>query len=296
MDKKVREAVKRNTSRWRFLASASGRFMHTLLFLLVFVGCAVGIYLLWIHALEDPRFRLEGETLALAGAVRECPESIADFERLGHQFTGRSLLDPSLVGDMEKAYGQCVWVKKITRLRRRFPNRMEVEFLLRMPAAQVWHENRYWMVDMDGTVLPVAGSEKMFVNLPEIVGVTPKVIGKRPKAGHLWDDEGVLGALGIMRAFWGSPLAEVLPVERVVVNAGTMAQSRIGQPRRRFEIVTNQGAVVRWGTYNAYNLPDELSNAEKLYHLQELLLQEESLGSGVCFDIRTRLPGYSMLR
>jgi hypothetical protein len=293
MNKQVREAVRRNTSRWRPLALASGRFVDCFLFFLVLGGCAFGIHVLWSTALADARFRMNGETLSLAGAIRECPESVAAFERLGREFNGRSLLDPGLVGDMEKAYRGNVWVKEITGLRRRFPNRVEVEFLLRLPSAQVWHEGAYWMVDMDGVVLPVDGVKKRFANLPEIVGVTPNVIGKRPRAGEPWDDEGVLGALGIMRALWGSPLAEVLPVERVVVNMGALGdRSRLASPRRRFEVVTGQGAVVRWGTFNSGEMPGELGSSEKLYHLQELLRRKESLKPGVSFDVRTRLPGY----
>ncbi len=297
MTSRVQEAVQRQKSRWRRIAPAGWAFLDLAMFFLVAAACAAGVWFLWQKALGDPRFRMEGETLALAGAVRECPESVAELERLGKSFAGRSLLEPGLIGDMEKTYGECVWIKKITKLRRRFPNRMDVEFLLRMPAAQVWHDNRYWLIDLDATVLPVAGTPDLFPNLPEIVGVTPNVIARRPNAGGAWTDEGVLGALGIIRAFWGSPLAEALPVVRVVVNNGAMRDNPPVQDiRRRFEVVTDQGAVVRWGTFNPGELPGELTSSQKLWYLQELLKGEESLAPGVCFDVRTRLPGYTILR
>lgn len=259
--------------------------------------CTYGIYLLWDKALGDSRFRMDGDTLALAGAVRECPESVDELEAIGRSFGGRSLLDPLLIADMERAYGGSVWIKKLNRMRRRFPNRMELEFLLRMPAAQVWHNQRYWMVDADAIMLPVEGSPKPFPNLPEIVGVTSKVIESRPMQGLAWKDEGVAGALGILHAFWGSPLKESLPVSRIVVNTGVFqgADNKEREIRRRFEVVTTSGVVVRWGTFNPGGLIGELTSSEKLWQLQELLLKEEAMRPGVCFDVRTRLPGFTMV-
>lgn len=297
MTKKVRDAVRRQKSRRRHIVPAFAAFCRVFLFTLVFGGSLYGVYRLWTTAAADPRFRMDGETLALAGAVRECPESVAELEALGKRFTGRSLFDPTLVSDMRRAYGESVWVKKITHIRRRFPNRVDVEFLIRMPAAQVWHDNKFWLVDNDAALLPVPGSRDRFAALPEIVGVTSDIIGGRPKPGGQWRDPGVAGALGILRAFWGSPLAEALPVGRVVVNAGAFGSGagRDAAVRRRFEVVTESGAVVRWGTFNPGDVAGELTNSEKLWHLQDLMRREEALRPGVCFDIRTALPGYSML-
>ncbi len=297
VSEKVRKEMRRRTSRWRLVRPALAFFLRFSLFLLVAGGGLFGIYSLWDRALADPRFLLAGETLALAGAVRECPESVAELEAVGRRFGGRSLLDPLLISDMEQAYGESVWVKQVTRMRRRFPNRMEVEFLLRLPAAQVWQDGRFWLVDSDAALLPVEGSRRAFPSLPEIVGVTANIVGGRPKPGEAWRDEGVTGGLGILRAFWGSPLADAVPVSRVVVNAGVYRASdgRDREIRRRFEVVTTGGAVVRWGTFNAGDLPGELTSAEKLWSLQELLRTREALKPGVSFDVRTRLPGFSLV-
>jgi hypothetical protein len=220
---------------------------------------------------------------------------VAELEALGHRFNGRSILDPTLISDMQQAYGGSGWIKKVVKMRRRFPNRVELEFHIRVPAAQVWHDRRYWLVDADATLLPVDGSAKPFPSLPAIVGVTSRVIGGRPASGEEWNDEGVRGALGVMRAFWGSPLGETLPVGRVVVNAGAFQEGGASEGRRRFEIVSEDGVIVRWGTYNAGNVSGELKSAEKLWNLQELLRSEEALAPGVCFDVRTALPGFTLL-
>lgn len=297
LPKSVKDEVQRHRSVGRFAGPVFAALFHIVMFLAICGGCAFGGYVLWTQALKDPRFHMDGDTLGIGGAVLECPESVGDISAISQKFHGRSLLDPMLIGDLEKAYQESVWVRKVSRMRRNFPNRIDLELHLRLPAAQVRSNQRYWMVDMDGILLPVEGSPQPFVNLPEIVGVTARVIGNRPMPGETWTDEGVVGGLGILRAFWGSPLAEALPVSRVVVNTGIYqtADKKEKEVRRRFEVVTASGAVVRWGTFNAINAPDELTSAEKMWNLQELLRRDEALRSGVCFDVRTKLPGFSLI-
>lgn len=297
LPKKVRDAVRRQKSPVRFFGPVLAKLFHLLMLCVIFGGVAAGGVFLWRKALSDPRFLLDGATLGMGGAVRQCPESVDELSDIGRRFDGRSLLDPWLVADLAAAYSESVWVKRVSRMRRSFPNRMDVELLLRMPVAQVREGGRYWLIDRDCMVLPVEGGER-FEKLPEIVGVTAQTLGGRPEAGGYWGDEGVRGGVGLLKVFWSSPLSGVLPVERVVVNTGVF-QSGDGEGReirRRFEVVTESGAIVRWGTYNDLPEGDELTSSEKMWNLQELLAREEALRPGVCFDVRTRLPGYSLVK
>lgn len=298
MTEKAREAIEKQQARRSLSAFALSAAARLFMLVLVIAPVLFGVYALWQKALADSRFQMSGETLALAGAVRECPESIADLAALGRRFDKRNLLDPGLLADIEAAYGGSVWIKRITRLKRFFPNRVEVEFLIRRPAAQVRHDRHYWLVDSEGVLLPAGGSLSPFPALPEIAGATADVIGGPPGAGRVWTDPAVTGALGVMRRFWASPLGEAFPIDRVVVTGGAFrnADGRAQNRERRFELVSPSGAVVRWGTFNAGDLPGEMTSGEKMWQLQELLRREEALRPGVCFDIRTRLPGYTLLR
>lgn len=297
LPKAVKQAVRQHRSPGRFAGPVFAVVFNLAMFSAICGACVFGVYTLWMHALKDPRFHMNGDTLGIGGAVRECPESIEEISAIGKQFGGRSILDPLLIGDLENAYLESVWVKRVSRMRRSFPNRIDLELHLRLPVAQVLSSQRYWLVDMDGILLPVEGSPKPFANLPEIVGVTARVVGPRPASGEIWNDEGVMGGMGILRAFWGSPLAEALPVDRIVVNTGVYQAGDRSEKeiRRRFEVVTASGAVVRWGTFNGIDSPDEITSAEKMWNLQDLLRREEALRPGVCFDIRTRLPGFSLI-
>lgn len=298
MPQKAKEVMKRQKRRRSLRAVALPASLRLAAMLAVVGGAVFGAVLLWEQALTDPRFLMNGETLAMAGAVRECPESVSQIESIGKRFNGRSLLDPVLLTDFESAFEDSIWVKKITRMRRHFPNRIEVEFLIRMPAAQVRQNGMYWLIDAEASLLPIPGSKQPFPALPEIAEAVAGVIGKRPgEPGIPWDDPGVTGALGVMRAFWASPLSQVLPVERVVVVGGAYRdqEQRPHNINRRFEVVSTTGAVVRWGSFNAGDLDGELTSGEKLWNLQELLRREEANHPGVCFDVRTKLPGYSIL-
>ncbi len=298
MSQKAKGVMKKQKRRHSFSARVAPVLLRLLAMMLVLGGSLSGAVWLWKYALADPRFLMDGETLAMAGAVRECPESIKGLEAIGRQFESRSLLDPLLLSDLEKSYGKNVWIKRVTRMRRHFPNRIELEFLIRMPVAQVLCNSRYWLIDKEAALLPVAGSKQPFPDLPAIVGATAGAISRHPaKAGELWQDAGVLGALGVMHAFWASPLAQVFPIERVVVVGGAYRDANAAVTRSipRFEVVSPSGAVVRWGAYNEGDIPGELTSGEKLWQLQELLRREEADRPGVCFDVRTRLPGYSLL-
>lgn len=298
MTKKVREVIRAQKARRGYLHAAVPGLLSLAMMLLVLAGTGFGLVVLWKRALADPHFHMRGDTLALAGGVRECPESIGDLQAIGKNFDGRSLLDPTLLSDIEKRYCESYWIKKITAMRRHFPNRIEIGFLIRVPVAQVWSADRYWMVDNEGRLLPVAGSRDPFPALPEIIGATAGVISKPPGTGQAWSDEGVLGALGLMRCLWASPLSEQLPVDRVVVVGGSFKDNdgKLVERRRRFELVAAGGAVVRWGTFNAGDIDGEPTSSEKLWQLHQLLLREEALRPGVCFDVRTKLPGYTLLQ
>ncbi len=296
LNQTVKDAIRRQKSAGRHAGPVAAALLHAGMFLALCGGVLAGAFFLWRAALEDPRFRMDGSTLGLGGSVRQCPESVAEMRAIGLAFNGRSLLDPLLSSDLEKAYAKSVWVKKVVKMRRRFPNRIDVELQLRMPVAQVKSDGLYWLVDADGILLPVRGQEEAFPRLPEILGVTSGMIRGRPEYGGLWSDEGVRGGLGIMRAFWASPLMEAMPIARVVVNAGVFkAGNNAKEIRRRFEVVSASGAVVRWGTYNEAEVEEELTSLEKMWHLQKLLQDEAALKPGVCFDVRTRLPGFLLL-
>ena len=297
MPKRVGTEGRRHKPLHRLARKAFFLSFSLFMFLLAVGGAIAGAALLWREAVRDPRFHLDGDILGRYGALRECPESVNELAAVGRRFNGRSLFDPSLLPDLEREFGRSVWIKKMLRLRRAFPNRVEMEYVLRLPAAQVCRDSRYWLIDGEGILLPTEGAAKPFQKLPIITGVAAATFLPGPRPGEIWRDEGITGALEIIRSFWASPLYETLPVEKVVVSSGSFRQGvRDREKRRRYEIVAAEGIIIRWGTHNPANGDGEPSTAEKLRALGELLAAPEAMEPGICLDVRTRLPGFTLLK
>lgn len=277
---------------WRCLVFAGRTFPLALIISAAICGAGA----LWLRALSDTRFHMGGQTLGLAGSARECPEATRDLDELAARFAGRGLFDHQLLSEIRSAYSASPWIKSILRLRRVFPNRVEVEFILRLPVAQVKKNGQYWLVDNNAMLLPAPGSKQPAVGLPEIVASVSDSFRDQPAVGAVWGDQGVQGALKLMQAIWASPLAEALPVRRVVVHNGTFLDALKRQHPKlpRFDLEVGDSALVRWGTFNDGDYSGELTSGEKLWMLSELLGRKEALKPGICLDVRTRLPGYAL--
>ncbi len=270
-------------------AGLARRVVAVLPLLLILGGVAAGSLVLWRDALKDKRYLLGGDTLTLSG-VRNAPaEALTEIERLGRFCAGRSLLDPFLLTRLRREYSASPWIRRVCSLRRVPPNRVAVEFVPRLPSAQARHEGYYWLVDSEGILLPVPGNRKPFPGLPEVAGA----LGRRPRDGQRWRDEGMADALGVLSVIANSPLTDSFVVTRINVARGALASgNRPGRPRLNLE--TAEGVTIRWGTYNRGDLSDEILNSEKIAMLRQLIAREYAAVPGVILDVATRVPGYGL--
>ncbi len=301
----ARRRGKKSGGRLRSLASgvAAGtrrglRFGLQALPLVLILGSAGwGATVLWKTAMADPHFRIGGDTLRLTGAAGSCKEARRAVHALGQKAAGRSLLDPWLLEDLRRAYEESPWVKRVCSLQRVFPDRLAVQFILRVPAAQVRARGWYWLVDRDGVLLSVPGRQEPHAGVPEIVGTLPRTLSKPPAYGAIWQDDAVADGLDVLRTLAHSPLSEDLRVRRVLVHRGSFLDTLACRRRKRprLDIETEEGVLIRWGTVNAERLPGRLQNAEKVSMLRNLLRREIAV-PGICLDVRTRVPGYAIGR
>lgn len=269
--------------------------------LLIASAAGLGAGRLWQLALNDPAFAVGGQTQDFGGAAGECPEARLELSRLGGVVEGRSLFDPGLDGDLRRAYEQSSWIREVQSIRRVFPNRLEIVYRLRVPVAQAHSDRLYWLLDVEGHLLPAEGSRWPAAGLPVIDEGTRGALGTRPAAGKLWSARGVQDALGLMLTLWGSELAEVASPARVTVFSGSF-EDGAGQPRERrprLQVSTTSGRSIRWGTFNAGDLPDEQTSAQKLWRLKAMLEREPTVPDGVStrvpiIDISTSAPLFAI--
>ncbi len=254
-------------------------------------GAICGAVELWRAGLEDPRYRVPA-TVRLAEPGQFCTDAVDEYERLGRAAAGRSLLDPFLLHDLVRTYEKSVWVRRVCRMERVFPDRVAVEFVPRVPVAQVLQNQYYWLVGADGVLLPT-GTRKPRPGLPIIQGN----ISFRPAhEGARWDDTGLRDALDVLQRLGKSVLADELPLKRIVVRrASFLDELQLERPALpRLDLETGGGVTILWGTHNRDDLPDEPSAAEKIAMLRTLLARNPPRVPGLCLDVRGRVAGYSL--
>lgn len=282
--KTVKKSATENTN-------LAGVLIGVLPLLFILAGIGYGGFQLWKIALQDKIFAIL-PSVNLNQRAGLHPEAVQEFNRLSNLTAGKSLLDPYLLDTVKRQYDDSVWIKKVFRLERVFPNQIMVEFIPRRAFFQAKQNGYFWLVDDENIVLPVTGLRTPHQNLPIISGD----INTRPQYGEKWQDSGIIAAHEVLTAIEKSPLSAQLPISEIIVNRPRfMDKFRNEQySRARLEIKTHNEINILWGAGTRGD-PDELTTNKKLALLQQLLqkplpTQQEK----VYYDVRTRIAGYSL--
>lgn len=258
---------------------------------IIFAAAGYGVYALWGEACMADSFRVL-PSVALTPAPYCRPEAARAFRALGNCAVGRSVLEPLLLSDLKEEYLKCPWVKSVVAMSRVFPAQVSVEFVARSPYMQVLKGGYYWIVDDEGVMLPVEGVRAPRPSLPVVRGD----IDFRPQDGMVWDDDGVLGALQALQTIRSSALVQSMPVAEVVISRAEYIDrlSQPGRSRPRLQIITTNGFDILWGT-TGVGYPGEMQDEEKVALLRQLVAQGEHKGIARRLDVRTRVPGFTLL-
>jgi len=264
--------------------------VHVPPLLVILGGAGCGLVYLWQESEAGAAYRIRPAVeVSQRPGVR--PEAVREFQRLGAQAVGRSLLDPMLLRDLREKYRRSPWVREICTMRRVFPNQLCVEFIPREPAAQILKNGYYWMVDSGGVLLPMEGVREARAGLAVIRGE----LDNRPQDGQGCNDGGVQGALAALEAIRSPAVATSLPVTEVVISKPEYLD-RLSQPNRsrpRLEIMTSSGLTILWGTAGD-DFPGELKDGEKVALLRQLLAENRVDAARQQLDVRTRVAGISV--
>jgi len=199
-----------------------------------------------------------------------------------------SLLDTQAARKVAAALKANPMVKEVKSVERDFPDRVRAEVELREPVALVMRNNRYYIVDAEGTRLPGEFAVRTAVGMDLLL--IPYVYTTPPPAGKIWDDPAVVEA---------ARLADFLKnhletVKRARITA--IDSSNIGGRRseRESEIVllTADHTKILWGrsvhTHNVTELPAE----DKIANLKEVLDRTGGLADKEYVDLRFADPVY----
>lgn len=157
-----------------------------------------GLFLFVVFISTYGGFRLANSSwfdlqfVEVQGQDRLDQESILEATGL---FAGQNLLHIRTNEVAEKV--ETLAYVKDARVRRRFPNRVDVSIIERAPVAMVMIENERWLIDGEGALLENIGKIETEQTQWPVIIAGPFV--EAPKLGALTKDEGLLAALTFLR-------------------------------------------------------------------------------------------------
>lgn len=217
--------------------------------------------------------------------ARSCPWlSASDVDAINadiHLSGQASMYDADLCRDVAQTYKKNPWVDQVVAVRRRFPDQVEVELVVRKPVAYVHRAGLYYMIDESACRLPVTPATRPDNRYPVLEGVA----SAPPAAGEAWNDEAVIDSLR---------LAEVL--NEVLANRGsggrlTGIDAKAGSGYdKRPQMVAQlaSGARIDWGSFReskSHSLP---SVNEKRAELEKQLAMITDLSTVSCIQVKYR--------
>ena len=182
-----------------------------------------------------------------------------------------SIMTPGICERVAEAFRMNPWVDDVTSVRKVYPNRLDVELVLRRPVAGVRVAGRYYIVDAWGRRLTegIGGWPQGTDALPVIATAD----GTMPPLGGVWPSEAVKAGASVAKTLLDN--RGKLPTRFAVIDCTNMG------PRRDIRksdivLVTYEGTFVRWGRSPlVLNSPGELTPDEKVV---KMVMFERKLG------------------
>jgi len=186
-----------------------------------------------------------------------------------------SMFDPELSKRLAAAFGNSPWIRRVSRIEKRFPSTIELAIELRRPVAFVRKNAGYCLISEDLMVLPVE-----YYKLPEVVEL-PEITGiksRPPREGSIWKGIEISEAVKLIRVLEEEKLIHELSIEKIDVS-----NFKGRRDRRASEVVlwTRTRGYIKWGnTPGRDKIFGRSSTREKLYKLNALLEQKPDLKHG----------------
>ncbi len=259
----LREAGRR-TSDFLFQGKATG----ILLLVLIVALTGVVIHLVKARLLLSEHFRVDPSAVRFGDLPTWAPERIAsELRQRCKGLPARPILDPLLEAELRDVLSGHPWVESVSAIRRRYPNFIEADLVLRRPLARVDVRSRTLTVDREGTVLEdtPAGVPPGIVY---VLRATPAAAGLIPKPGSKFTAAPILHGVTVARELSAHPDHGIAPLLR----GCEIDVSNVG--RRDVPEITIRlasGTDVRWGSAPGSELgPIEIPVRGKLDSLRNV--------------------------
>ncbi|MFH1022914.1 MAG: hypothetical protein V1809_05955 [Planctomycetota bacterium] len=239
-----------------------------------------------------PVFRVDASRITLGGRpawVGACLED--EIVRALRAEGVVSLADPRLTARVANIFRACPWVKRVSRVGKRFPAELELDVEIRRPAACVRMKTRDILLSEDGVVLPWRHYQPSpGLALPAITGVA----SAPPAEGKPWTGQDVGDALALLRRLGEEGMIHSYAITGVdVSNFGGRRDGRASE----VVLWTRHRGYIKWGAPLAREERfGHLDAVEKIRKLRGLIEEQPRLAEGgwsyidIRFDDAAILP------
>ena len=199
-----------------------------------------------------------------------------------------SLLDTDAAKMVAAALLANPMVRKVTSVKREFPDRVRAKVELREPVALVLRGNRYYMVDAEGTRLPGEFRSRSAVDLDLML--VAYVRSTPPPAGKIWDDPAVVEASRL--AGFLKDHGDLVKKARITAIDSSNVGGRRSPREPEITLLTADHTKIFWGRSVYTHNVTELPGADKIANLKKVIEETGRLADKEYVDLRFANPVY----
>lgn len=268
------------------------RTLYPFFFRFVVSSCIIifmiwGIQKIWYSLIELSIFQVSPATFSFHTPSWMNDHFTDDIKHLVALNDQYGMYEDNLTKKIAEIYGRLVLVKNVESVKRVFPNKLAIKFVLRKPIAIVKSRNSLYLVDHEGVLLP-----KEYYTLKNTEYDSPYIqsnkLARLPLYGKEWDDKGVKAGIALVKFLRANNIHNIFKIVSVDVS-NVCKRNSAGQS----DIVlwTENNTQIRWGCSPLCNEQNELPDEEKLQNLLSIAKTEgTNLRLMEYVDVRWKKP------
>ncbi|MGQ3686170.1 MAG: cell division protein FtsQ/DivIB [Candidatus Loosdrechtia sp.] len=287
MNERVKGFLDFITAKGEELKSRLSPFLlRYVIFVCVTILVIWGLVKIW-HSLTDLNiFRVSPATSSFQTLPWITDRFSNDIKHLSGLNKYYSIYENGLTQRIAEVYEGMAPVRKVDSIKRIYPNKLVVRLVLRKPAVVVKSGKNAYLVDDEYVLLP-----KHYYILPEEFG-SPYVridnLHDLPPYGEAWGDMRVKTGIELMKFL---NLNNIPNLFRILVVDVSNVCRKDNTSRSEIVLWTENNTQIRWGCSSFCDVPDELSDEEKLQNLLSIAKSEgTNLKQMEYVDVRWKKP------
>jgi cell division septal protein FtsQ len=257
-----------------------------IIFICVTILVTWGLVKIWYSLMDLNIFRVSPSTFSFQTPPWITDRFSHDIKNLGGLRKHYSLYEHGLTQKIAEVYEGMASVKKVNSIKRIFPNKLAIRLVLRKPAVIIKSGNTTYLVDDEYVLLP-----KHYYKLPveyESPYIRIDKLSNLPPYGGIWDDKRVKTGVELVKFL---DLNNILNLFKILVVDVSNVCRRDNTSRSEIVLWTENNTQIRWGCSSFCEVPDELSDEEKLQNLLSIAKSEgTNLKQMEYVDVRWKKP------